>query len=472
MPSCSVGKLKICTPFSALKRLNRPARSAFGVRIFEMALLSSPLEVAGPALDPLFTPGLVKKVQEVLEEAEKTGARVAAWDTIQALLLDAKVSWRAQVPPEFVGVHPQNRSRLGVGGSEAHFHGAQVLQAGWSWRKASDATAIACPPPPLDREPRDVNAQLTDLSDGLIPPLEGMRLLSIGGGHTNTFLRAVKANCRTTVASLQGADGRLSKDLLCAGRPGFKEAVENGLQWCVLHHQAPEVWPGLVHLVQAALNTHAKSECGEVEVLLDMSRLRDAALAANREPDWKQIEAAATFTLPPCSPYIEKLSAYVRLQAPELVQELGLFQKAFACAETGPSRALGGEYFGKLCSLSWGAGGKFPYLLLAAAEANLQSQKVVDGICKLISPAQLSQLTAADNRENAKAGERLMTEARRLCRTMNVPEAVRVRMVGKVDVRVVCFLTKTGKQAENRVFSSIGEISKVFAAFPYPYIYI
>jgi hypothetical protein len=264
------------------------------------------------------------------------------------------------------------------------------------------------------------------------------------------------------VQALAGDGGKLQRDILCAGRPAFKEAVDAGLHWCIMHWQTPYIWPQLVHLVQAALNTHAKGDTSEIECLLDMSRMRDASLAAGKEPDWTEIQAAAKFSMPPCSPYMGSLANYVRIQAPELITELSMFQKAFACNEQGVSRVLGGEFFNKLCNLQWGVAGKCPYLLLAAAEANLASpaNRISDGICRLVTPGALAALTSAENRATAKAAERLMTDARTLCKSMSVPESLRVRLVGKLDVRIVCHMCKVSKIAEGRVFKGIGEIAK------------
>ena len=189
----------------------------------------------------LFTDALVAKVRSIIDEANRSGARVAAWEAVQQCLLENKVAWYNQIPPELCGVHPGNRSKLGVGGSEAHHHGAQILQAGFSWQKAADAAAVECPPPPYDEEARTSNEAFVALSDGLIPPLEQLKLLSIGSGHTNTFLRAVKAGCRSAVPKLANAAGKLDLEALSVGRASFRDAVEKGLRWFVLHWQVPMV---------------------------------------------------------------------------------------------------------------------------------------------------------------------------------------------------------------------------------------
>ena len=79
----------------------------------------------------LFPPDMVQEVQKLIDDGESSGAIVSAWEDIQKILLCHKVAWQSQIPPDFVGVHPCNRSKLGVGGSEAHNHGHEVLKMGF-----------------------------------------------------------------------------------------------------------------------------------------------------------------------------------------------------------------------------------------------------------------------------------------------------------------------------------------------------
>ena len=90
------------------------------------------------------------------------------------------------------------------------------------------------PPHPKDKEAVQSNTELVALSSGTIPPLAQLRLLSVGGGHTNTFLRACKAGCTTPVASLASVGGRLNAASLAAGNAAFQEAISDGLNWLVV----------------------------------------------------------------------------------------------------------------------------------------------------------------------------------------------------------------------------------------------
>ena len=106
-----------------------------------------------PTLPAMFSPALIKDVSALIDHAGLTGQLTTGWETIQELLLAAGVAPIGQnVKGEFMGVSQYNRSKLGVGGSEAQVHGADILQEGYSHKKASDATAIEVPPPPHDEE--------------------------------------------------------------------------------------------------------------------------------------------------------------------------------------------------------------------------------------------------------------------------------------------------------------------------------
>jgi len=415
-----------------------------------------------------YTVDVVTKVQALLDEGIASGERVAAWEEIQGVLVTAKLGWTAQMPPDFVGVHPCNRSYLGVGGSEAHFHGSQVLQAGFSWAKAADATAVETPPHPLDQEAVEENDKFVNLSDGLIPPLSQMKLMSIGGGHTNTFLRAVKAGCRSAVESLGDQTGRLNIEILGAGRPAFRDAVSHGLKWFVIHWKAPQVWPLLLDFVQKALNTVARNEQGEIEVMLDLHRQWKACILAGRDADWSKIEEAACRSMPPCAPYISSLVAFVKANAGgvdgTLMEELSSFFKTFACSESGATRRLGSEFMGKLANLSFGPGERYPYVMNACIEANLASPKVVDGVCRLLQPPQLQAIASKDNRATVKAAEKLMCDARELCTRLKVPKAISIKCVGRCDIRCVLVIVKKVKEVEKKDLKTIEDVAQAFVA--------
>lgn len=123
------------------------------------------------------------------------------------------------------------RSGLGVAGLQAHEHGQHILKEGFSMKKAADVVAFE------HDGSEDVvtfNRELAELSGGLIPHLEQVRYVSVGGGHTNAFLRATKACCRTPIEELQDGSGKLSTAKLSMKQPLFAQAVQNGLKWFII----------------------------------------------------------------------------------------------------------------------------------------------------------------------------------------------------------------------------------------------
>ena len=371
------------------------------------------------------TPELIAWVQDLIAQTEATGqGRITAWESIAAELEKKSLAWIQQVPAEWVGVHQANRGGVGVGGSESQVHGDQMLSGGFSFKKCSDATAFQCPPPPWDTEAQEFNDKQSRMSQGLIPELVKLVLLSVGSTHTNTFVRQAKAGVKCVVQGRSDEHGNLNAELLARGREQFKEALDKGLRWFTMHWICPFVWPQLPDLAQNCLNTEARGQQSEIEIMLAMHKQMESYLQAGLAVDWGDIEAKAKASLPPCASYIGALSTYVKLnsggQSAELLHELVKFSKTFACSEKGPLRTLGGEFLMKVATLSFGPLEKYPLVKNALLEANLQTDKVVDGICKMITPTMVSQLAKQGNRATVKKCEALMEQARGICKTGNL----------------------------------------------------
>ena len=418
-----------------------------------------------PTIDKaLYPDDVVRHVNLQIQSAYETGEKVAHWEDIQEYLIDKKIGWPSQIAPEHAGVHPSNRNSFGAGGSEAHVHGDQILQVGFSWKKASDATAAETPPHPFNAEAAAFNDKLVRLSQGLIPPLQMMRILSIGGAHTNAWLRAVKAGCRSAVPGRADEHGNLNAEQLSVGRPAFKEAVEKGLKWTVLHWQVPYVWPELLPLVQAALNVQAHGAITEVEVMLGMHADAALAEAAGKQPDWKAVQKAAAQNLPSCASYIDVLANYVKNNsgAGALLNDLSSFQKAFGCGAKGAARALGSEFISKVSGLNFGPGVKHPYVKNACLKANLQSKKVVDGVCKLLLPSHVAVLAADKKRALVNSAEKLMEDGRKLCDALSLADENRVVHIGMLDVRLILHICNKGNEGEGIDFKSFEDIAAAF----------
>ena len=326
----------------------------------------------------LFTSDVVRKVQLLLSDAEETGAKVAAWDAIIELLKAHNIAWTSRVKPGFVGVHPDNRSTKGISAAEVHKHGMDILTAGFSLRKAADATAIEADAEWSNhwQQANTFNDNLVKLADGMLPKLEELKLLSIGSSHTNAFLRALSARAKTCVEKLQDGAGCLDYDGLTAKSQHLRDACMHGLTWTVLHKDCSKVWPMLIDTVQKALNTVAASGQSELEVMLSMHRMMMQSLALGQVPNWTNIMKAATFSLPQCESYIHVLADYVQKSSGdgELLREVSEYQQTRA--DGAPKKILGSVFLGKVGDMKFGQAVKCPHVQTALLKANLSSPPI------------------------------------------------------------------------------------------------
>jgi hypothetical protein len=242
----------------------------------------------------LFTPQLVAAVKDLFAKAGRTGEKTSIWEEIVSLCKEGSVAWTAQVAPDRVGVHQSNRSTFGVGGADAQHLGDKILSVGFSWAKCGDCTAIQSPPPPHDAEIVEYNKLLEAFSDGLIPQGKPFQAYSVGGGHTNVFLRQVKAGVRSLIPERADATGHLSAEGLSVSRPAFKSALEKGLVFTIFHWQAPIVWEQLPDFAQSSLNVIVAGDQSEIEVMLKIHMMITSAAAQSDGPvDMKAIDQAA-----------------------------------------------------------------------------------------------------------------------------------------------------------------------------------
>ena len=405
---------------------------------------------------------LVDKVGGIIETAWRTGAIVSAWEEIKDVLLKEKLAWIEQIPPEFVATHMRNRSGEGVGAIQSHSHGNDVIQQGWSWHKAADAVAVEYTG---DDETKQFNDELVALSDDMFPVFVLIKVLSISASHTNAFLRAVKAGCKSGCPELTDAGGKLNMEEICLNRPELRKAIQDGLRWCVLSDAAVSQWPDLIDLVQKSMNTQARESQSEVEVMMSMFQ---QAQAQGSQVNWTEIENAAKFPNPPCKAWVPALALFVReyCGAGELLQDLNMFSRALGGLKdqkaAGSKKILGSEFWQKLNSLSWGPGKKMPWVMNGTIKANLASppNKVVDGFCKLVEARHIAQLLHKSNKTLVEEAEALMTDTRAVVKQLGLTSVESRRVVNQMDVRCILHILKLGKVGEGITFDSISDIAQ------------
>ena len=243
--------------------------------------------------------------------------------------------------------------------------------------------------------------------------------------------------------------------------------MDSGLDWLIIHRDAPKVWPKLVECIQKALNTDARGGQSEIEVMLAMHSMMERAINSNQQPDWAHITQAATFSLPACTPYIHVLAELVQNNtgAGELLMDLSSFQKAFGSINnTSSKRVLGSVFFSKVGGMNFGKATKCPHVQIALVKANIVSpaNKVTDTICHFITPAHITMMTSKANIAQTKEIDNAMADARKLVDELAIKHDAKVRALGQLDVRLVLHVLKLGKQSdEGKSYTSTGEIIQV-----------
>ena len=412
--------------------------------------------------------GLSSKMREqipaLIADAQRSGAIVAAWENLKSVLEKEQLAWLQQCPPENVGCNMRNRSGEGVGALQSHYHGFDIISQGWSWHKAAEAVAVEYNGGDADNEA--FNDLIVDLSEGMIPPLANMSLLSISASHTNAFLRSVKAQTRSACPHLADATGKLNMDQLCLNRSGLRDAIQHGLKWTVVSHKVVDEFPQIIDLIQKAMNTRAHESQSEFEIMLGMHQ---NAQQAQGDVDWKEIAKNASVSNPPCKEWLNDLAKFVCEHggAGSLLEDLNMFSRALGSMKdqkaAGSKKAMGSEFWSKLNTVKWEAGQKNPWVIIATVKANLASppSKVVDGFCKLVEARHMAALTSNENRDLVIQSEALMTDVRALASNVGMTPAQKASMVGKLDVRCIWHIMKLGKAGEGKNFDSLAAVAQV-----------
>jgi len=414
-------------------------------------------------IQKVLTPTIVEYITQIMFDTERSGDRVTGWEKIEKSLRGVGLSTKERHSVESVLVHPKNRGRHLVGVWESQKHGDEILfSGGWSDKKCEDATAFKVPPPPLDNDAIETNAKLVANSKGLIPPNGIKEIMSVGGSHTNVFLRMVKACIKALTKRLGGESGSLGPHLY-QGRPEFQYNVEHGMIWTVIHWAVEVVWPNMPTYIQRALNIHAKGIVGEVECLLSMAQM---ASASGEEPDWPSIEENIRTGLPACGSYLNLLSKYLvdysGGEDGELIQDLSAFRNAFAKPEEGqPDKILGSEFWAKLVSIRFGDD-KAPLVVTAVVKSMLAAPTCIDGVVKFLSPGDVGQIGSRRKREEVMKAEKLMGDVRDICRGAWLSYEHDVRLRGLVDTRCIVLLTGKHLSLEQRKFETFDDIVKAF----------
>ena len=332
--------------------------------------------------ETLFKPEFVKKVTDLLDDAQRTGQTKGVWKQVQNTLKEAKLGWYTRVRPERAAISRRNRFGLGVTGPDAQSHGEEILKIGF--HEVDDACAFEGDSD--DEEQKTFEQSLVARSDGLIPPLEMTSVVVVGGNHTTVFLRQCNAGVEIKNDYLKTIcpSGKLDKDTIANSQvcpKVLKQHFDEGIMYFVMHKHCPIVWPTLPDFVQLALNVEAKVARSDIEVMIQM--YEKSKQCKQGSVDWGKIEAAAAQALPACVSMIPQVSIFLQTFPGE-----GLYGMAeWLSGIQATTAMIGKDFLEAINSIKFSADKPIIRLPFALIKAQKISPTVSDGIGKAISVA-------------------------------------------------------------------------------------
>ena len=330
---------------------------------------------------------------EVRKQLAAEGPAISRWTAIRDVLTQRRLCYTQVLTPGQVCTHPANRSGLGLNGHQVHRVGGNVQRIGASRAELRQATCVELPACP-DRKHKALgfNEKMIQMNNGRLAVLSGQeRYMSLSCSHFVAFCRAVQGACESEIPELS-TNGHLSSGRLSES---FRDIVDNGWEWLVLHREVDEKVPELASFVQLTLNAaqgvaHAPSE---LEIMMHLVERVGALQQGAGSAQWETIVAEAASVLPEAPTVTMSACAqFCRFFAGGSNAPVVRFLHEFAL-KYGATKRLGEEFINAVATVRLSSNLSGHALGRAALlAANLVSPKVVDGVARLVSKTDVNRL--------------------------------------------------------------------------------
>ena len=354
---------------------------------------------------------LVFDVQSLIDATNKgTMAPCTAYEDISAMLSEHGIVKEKVLQVDELGVHPSNRGRLGLNGHNVHRNGHEVDKVGCDLKELNKAAAFElCPLQPRRGEQFAFNQKVIAGSEGLLAPLTGQEShLTVGTGHWTAWVRAIKASCRTPFADMTDGKGNfLLADRFRKKDKRMATCIDVGWSWRTFPWQTEIAWPALPDLCQRALNASqsVSSRSTELEVMVWASEADRDGSSTDDVIQTLQLNS------PQCAPYLQHVAKLAQAigggpTAP-LLHLLDRVQKLY-----GENKMFGEEFLSAVYNLNLMKSVKVVHIKCACLATNLVTDKVVDGISRLLTKTDVDKLKG--NKERTIAINDMIDEAMRI----------------------------------------------------------
>ncbi len=407
-------------------------------------------------------------IQDILDKAnDHLIAPITAYNDIWDILLEQNIVKTVTLQVDQMGCHMSNRGTLGLNGHNVHKNGAEVDKVGVDFNELTKAACFqVCPFDPKKSEQIGWNQKLADDAKGLLATLTGKEThLSVGTGHFAAWVRAVKFGCRTPYKSMADERGFLLPDRFKQKDHRMKKLLEKGWDWREFPWQCEVAWPKLPDLCQRALNSShmVTTKSNELEV---MSVVADLDKDRTDTQSFADVLATVALSSPACTPYLDQVGQLAVQCAgghgAPLVKFLDRFSKKF-----GENKVLGQEFVTAVVDLKMTATEPLVFVKVACCATNLISEKVVDGVSKLLVKADIQKLGGSSIKKVVSELEQLLKQGWDIGESLLhegviTQEGVDI-IVGKFFVRSILLLThKEGMGPEKKKYVDMNKIQCAF----------
>ena len=203
-------------------------------------------------------------VETAIKEAQN-GPLLAGVNKVFSVLRHHGLMRHQRIAPRLIGVHPANRDGFGISGRDTHDLLNSIYSLGFDHTQVNGVCLEV--DPAVDHEVVSFNEKLSLESLGLLPQVPKNNLLyaSLSASHTNAGLRCIAAQSPHDAEDMC-LNGFLSVEAISQRDPAFAKAAEEGIEWKVISRVCGKEFPGLLSLIQSALNSSGQVAKGEHEL--------------------------------------------------------------------------------------------------------------------------------------------------------------------------------------------------------------
>ena len=393
-------------------------------------------------------------------QSDKNARIQAVADEIVNMLLRLDLAYKQHVPNKAVGVHMDNRYKVGLDPTDVHDLLLEIFRKGWSFLEVVGARGFEIPPGAKGDEYIKFNYDLVESSDGMLAPCPAhwLRIVSVACSHTVAGLRCIEFGTKGVSDELC-ANGVVSKERILEGCPSFAEPLAEGLKWTIIRAPVAAACPQLAAVLQEAGNAGHSTRRVNTK-LQNLMQIHQKSLRCVKEggPIWDRIAREIEVNRPNLQGQGQGMCNYVAAFSggtdPIYLKDLDRFSKGLPVR-----RDISGQSFGMFAKAQLAHA---PDYVTACVKASLAAPDnyVRMGESKLFCTNDVESMVKGNKAHVAEA-VKIMRDAKTWASSIGIDKTAATRIIDDLEIRIVMHVHH--KKAKGRkVFKSLIDIAKQF----------